>query len=131
MKAAVKLYAYPDKELSATVSQVIPTANNQRYTVNLDFDHPPDNLMAGETGEMNIISGTRENALLIPTRALSGDKIWVVQDDMVKPRTVKVGFRNLEQAEILEGLHEGEQVVVADQDLLRTGMSVRAISINQ
>ncbi len=131
MKATVKLYAYPDRELTATVSQVLPTVNNQRYTVNLTLDHPPDNLMSGETGEMNIISGTRENALLIPARALLVDRVWVVSDGIVQPRTVKVGYRNIERAEILDGLHEGDLVVVADQDLLRTGLRVRAITLNQ
>ncbi len=131
MKATVKLFAYPDRELAATVLQVLPTVNNQRYTVNLTLDQPPDNLMSGETGEMNIISGTRENALLIPSRALVVDRVWVVQDGVVQPRTVKVGFRNIERAEILEGLREGEPVVVADQDLLRTGQRVRPITLNQ
>ena len=131
MKADVKLYAYPDRELTATVSQIIPSSSNQRYTVNLNLDQPPDNLMAGETGEMNFISGTRENALLIPTRALLVDRVWVVADGAVKPRSVKVGYRNLERAEILDGLHEGELVVVADQDMLRTGMGVRAVSIDK
>jgi RND family efflux transporter MFP subunit len=131
MKAAVKLYAFPDRELAATVEQVLPTAANQRYTVKLNFDQPPPNLLAGETGEMNIISGTRENALLIPTRALLVDRVWVVADDIVKPVTVKVGFRNLERAEILDGLRDGEQVVLADQDLLRTGQRVRAVVLNQ
>ncbi|MDB6022088.1 MAG: efflux transporter, family, subunit [Pedosphaera sp.] len=130
MKAAVKLYAYPDRELTATVAQVLPTANNQRYTVNLNLDHPPDNLLPGETGEMNIISGTRENALLIPTRALLVDRVWVVQAGVAQPRTVKVGYRNIERAEILDGLHEDDAVVVADQDLLRTGMRVRPVILN-
>jgi HlyD family secretion protein len=130
MKAAVKLYAYADRQFTATVLLILPAPNNQRYTLNLDFDQPPGNLLTGETGEMNIISATREHALLIPTRAVLTDRVWVVQDGMVKPRTVKVGLRNLEQVEILEGLAEGETVVVADQDLLRTGESVRAVVLN-
>lgn len=130
MKAAVKLYAYPDRELTATVSEVLPTANNQRYTVNLNLDHPPDNLLPGETGEMNIISGTRQNSLLIPTRAVVANRVWVVQDGVAAPREVKIGFRNIERAEIVEGLREGDAVVVADQDLLHTGMHVRAVVIN-
>jgi len=112
------------------VVQILPTANNQRYTVTLTLDHPPPNLMSGMTGEMNIIAGQRENALIIPSRAVLADRVLVVKDGVVKPRTVKIGFRNLERAEVLEGLKEGEQVVVADQDLLKPGQRVRAITIN-
>jgi RND family efflux transporter MFP subunit len=130
MKATVRLYSYANQDFTATVSQILPTANNQRYTITLTLDNAPPNLMTGMTGEMNIIAGKRENALIIPSRAVLGDRVFVVKDNVVKPRAVKVGFRNLERAEILEGLKEGEQVVVADQDLFKPGQRVRAVTIN-
>ena len=130
MKAAVRLYSYANQDFTATVSQVLPTANNQRYTITLTLDKAPPNLMSGMTGEMNIVAGRRENALIVPSRAVLADRVFVVKDDVVKPRAVKVGFRNLERAEILEGLKEGEQVVVADQDLFRPGQRVRVVTIN-
>jgi RND family efflux transporter MFP subunit len=130
MKAAVRLYSYANQDFTATVSQILPTANNQRYTITLTLDKAPPNLMSGMTGEMNIVAGRRENALIIPSRAVLADRVFVVKDDVVKPRAVKVGFRNLERAEILEGLKEGEQVVVADQDLFRPGQRVRVVTIN-
>ncbi len=43
------------------------------------MEKPPDNLMAGMTGEMNIITGTQENVLLVPTRALLVDQVLVVK----------------------------------------------------
>ena len=130
LKAAVRLYSFANQDFTATVSQVLPTANNQRYTVTLSLDNPPPNLMSGMTGEMNIIAGKRENSVIIPSRAVLADRVLVVKDGVVKPRVVKLGFRNLERAEVLEGLKEGEQVVVADQDLLKPGQRVRAITIN-
>jgi RND family efflux transporter MFP subunit len=130
MKAAVRLYSYANQDFTATVSQILPTANNQRYTITLTLDKAPPNLMSGMTGEMNIVAGRRENTLIIPSRAVLADRVFVVKDDVVKPRAVKVGFRNLERAEILEGLKEGEQVVVADQDLFRPGQRVRVVTIN-
>ena len=131
MKAAVKLYAYPDLTLTEKVTQLRPGASNQRYTVNLTLDHPPPNVMIDMTGEMNIISGERKDALIIPTRAILSDRVWVVNGGIARPRMVKVGFRNPERTEIREGLREGEKVVVADQDLLQTGERVRVAVINQ
>jgi len=130
MKAAVRLYSYANQDFTATVSQILPTANNQRYTINLVLDSTPTNLMTGMTGEMNVIAGKHENVLIIPSRAVLADHVFVVKDDVVKPRAVKVGFRNLERAEILDGLKEGEMVVVADQDLFKPGQRVRAVTIN-
>jgi multidrug efflux pump subunit AcrA (membrane-fusion protein) len=130
MKAAVRLYSFADQDFTATVDQILPTANNQRYTVTLTIDKAPPNLMSGMTGEMNIIAGKRENALIIPSRAVLAERVLVVKNGVVKPRPVKIGFRNLERAEILDGLKEGEEVVVADQDLFKPGQRVRAITIN-
>jgi RND family efflux transporter MFP subunit len=130
MKAAVRLYSFADQDFTATVDQILPTANNQRYTITLTIDKAPPNLMSGMTGEMNIIAGKRENALIIPSRAVLAERVLVVTNGVVKPRPVKIGFRNLERAEILDGLKEGEEVVVADQDLFKPGQRVRAITIN-
>jgi len=130
MKASVRLYSFANQEFVATVSQVLPTANDQRYTITLTLDKPPANLMSGMTGEMNIVAGKHESALLVPSRAVLGTRVLIVKDGVIKPRVVKVGFRNLERTEILDGLKEGEQVVVADQDLFKPGQRVRAITIN-
>src|SRR5947209_7528695 len=80
MKARVQLYAYRNTLLAAKVSTIQPAADpdTQRYTVILEMEKPPDNLMAGMTGEMNIITGTHENALLLPNRALIVDQGWLV-----------------------------------------------------
>jgi RND family efflux transporter MFP subunit len=127
MKAKLQLYAYRTRIFTASVSSIQPAADptTQRYTVVLGMEDPPDNLMAGMTGEMNIITGTHENALLVPTRALIVDQALVVKRGIVRSRTVKVGFRTLDFAEALSGLSEGNRVVVANQDKLRPGEPVR------
>jgi len=82
-------------------------------------------VMAGMTGEMNIITGTHPNVLLVPTRALIVDQALVVKRGVVRSRTVQVGFRTLDFAEAVSGLSEGNRVVVSNQDKLRPGEPVR------
>src|ERR1700736_5644619 len=89
------------------------------------MDKPPDNLMADVTGEMNIVTGTHENAVLVPTRALLVDQALIVKHGIVQRRTVKAGFRTLDFTEALRGVAVGDHVVVADQDKLRPGQPVR------
>jgi len=127
MKANLQLYAYRMKTFAAHVSSIQPAADpdTQRYTVILEMENPTDNLMAGMTGEMNIITGTHENAVLVPTRALLVDQALVVKHGIVQRRTVKVGFRTLDFAEALGGLSVGDHVVVSDQDRLHPGEAVR------
>lgn len=132
MKAVVQLYAYRTQQFAARVSSIQPAADpeTQRYTIVLQLENPPDNLMAGMTGEMNIITGTRENALLVPTRALLVDQALVVERGIVEARTVKVGFRTLDFAEALSGLSLNDLVVVADQDRLSPGRPVRSRKVD-
>src|SRR5207253_8489928 len=127
MKAKVQLYAYRTQTFEARVSSVQPAADpdTQRYTVILEMEKPPENLMAGMTGEMNIITGSHENALILPTRAIVVDQALIVRHGIVQSRTVKVGYRTLDFSEILEGLAEGDRAILSDQDKLRPGKFVR------
>jgi RND family efflux transporter MFP subunit len=127
MKAMLQLYAYRTQQFAARVASIQPAADpeTQRYTIVLELENPPDNLMAGMTGEMNIITGTHENVVLIPTRALMVDQVWMVNRGTIQRRTVKVGFRTLDFAEVMSGISVDDRVVVSDQDKLRPGQAVR------
>jgi RND family efflux transporter MFP subunit len=127
MKAKVQLYAYRSQMFAARVSTIQPAADpeTQRYTIILEMEKPPDNLMAGMTGEMNIITGTHENALLVPTRALLVDQVWIVKAGTVQKRTVTTGYRTLDFTEITAGLSEGDHIIVSNQDKMRVGRFVK------
>lgn len=127
MEAIVQVYAYRTRTFRAKVAAIQPAADveTQRYTVVLDLEDPPENLMAGMTGEMNIVTGSHENALLLPTRALLVDQVLLVKHGVVQSRTVKIGYRTLDFSEALDGVSEGDRVVLSDQDKLRPGRPVR------
>jgi RND family efflux transporter MFP subunit len=127
MRATLQLYAYRTKTFNARVTAVQPAADptTQRYTVALELENAPDNLMAGMTGEMNIITGTHEKALLVPTRALLVDQALLVNRGIVQSRTIRVGYRTLDFAEAISGVSEGDHVVISDQDKFRPGQPVR------
>jgi RND family efflux transporter MFP subunit len=127
MEAVLQVYAFRTRQFSARVSAIQPAADpdTQRYTVVLDLENPPENLMAGMTGEMNIITGTHENVLVLPTRAIMVDQVLIVKRSVVQARTVKIGYRTLDYSEIIDGLSEGERAILSDQDKLRPGRLVR------
>ena len=130
-KAAVRLYSFGNQDFTATVRVIVPSASQQQYTLNLTLDTPPASLLSGMTGEMNVIIGERANALIVPSRAVVAGKVFVVDGSVVMPRLVKLGYRNIERTEILEGLRDGDLVIVADQDQLRPGQRVRPVLVNR
>ncbi|MGI9172012.1 MAG: efflux RND transporter periplasmic adaptor subunit [Chthoniobacterales bacterium] len=127
MEARLQVYAFRDHQFTAKVTAILPAADpeTQRYTVVLEMKNPPENLLAGMTGEMNIITGQHENALLIPTRALTVDQALIVRSHMVHARTIGVGYRTIDFSEVRSGVKEGDHVIVSDQDKFRPGQFVR------
>ncbi len=101
--------------------RVYPQVLNGVFTVDLDFTNaPPSGLSPGEAvrGELNLGADTR--GLVLAAGAFlertGGDWVFVVAPGggHADRRRVHIGRRNADQAEILGGLHPGEQVIVSD-----------------
>jgi len=131
MRTTVKLYSFPNREFIGKLDRILPTGDNQRYSVIVRLEDEPENLKAGMTGEMNIIIGERQDAVYIPTRSVVIDQALIVDEGIIRQRTVAIGYRNLEFSEITEGIDEGDLVVVEGQDLLNPGDRVRYSVVNE
>jgi RND family efflux transporter MFP subunit len=132
-KASVRFLGYGDVLYDASVSKILPTADpaTQRYEVFLNVDLPLERLIPGLTGEVSIVVGEHENTLIVPRRALFGGSLFVVKNGVVRLRHVVVGYVGLNEAEILDGVHEGERVIVDETDVFRDGDHVRSIILPQ
>ncbi len=129
MKAQIRLYAYPDKNLTGTLLTIGSTPVNQAYPVSFSLDDSAPSLLPGMTGEMNVIIGEHKNALTLPTRALRhGSTVLTVVDHVVHQVQCHIGFRTLETSEVLDGLDEGTAVILQDQDHFKPGMYVRELN---
>jgi RND family efflux transporter MFP subunit len=130
--AKLRLLTYGNDSYEATVSKLLPTADDaQRFTVFLDVKVDPELLKPGSTGEATITIEQRENAQVIPRRALiNNDQVLVVKDGRVERRNVQVGFVALNVVEVLGGLQDGEHVIVEDQEQFRPGSRVRVAVVN-
>jgi RND family efflux transporter MFP subunit len=129
MPASVRLYSYPNRDFAATLREVLPQGGNQEYSVILTLNAPPERLLPGMTGEINIILGRHPDVIIIPSRAVrstgSGASVFVVEQGVVRQQPVKIGLHSIEMSEIVEGLKEGEQVILSDQDLFKPGQRVK------
>jgi RND family efflux transporter MFP subunit len=122
-KARVRFLGRENDVYDATVVKILPTAeaDTQRYLIHLDVKCPPEVLVPGLTGEVNIIVGQRAAKALIPRRALFGNNVYVVQDGRVQLRKVELGYVSLNKAEVTQGLEAGDQVIVEELDKFRDG----------
>jgi RND family efflux transporter MFP subunit len=120
--AVISLDALPDKQLEGVVTLVssvpIIEAGLVLYKVKIGFDVPQGlDLKVGMSATADIIVQQRENALLVPERAIERDSqgkpmVWVKINEQIEERPVVTGISDGLQTEILDGLKEGEIVVV-------------------
>jgi RND family efflux transporter MFP subunit len=127
-KATVRFLTYGADQYNAVITKILPAADptTQRYTVYLELTLPEGRVLRpGLTGEVSIITAERDNAVIIPRRALVGEYVYVVTGGQLELRKVAKGYDSLNQVEILTGVQEGEEVVVEQQDRFREGERVR------
>ena len=96
------------------------------------FQNPGNVLRPGQFGRLRAVTSTRDDALLVPQRAVSelqgSFQVAVVGDDnKVSIRPVKVGEKVDQMWIINEGLKAGERVVVEGTQKVRPGMVVSPI----
>lgn len=126
MSANVKVEAL-GITLPAKVTRISPTATissgvvTYKVKVELNPAHPSvaavvSKLREGMSVTVNIILQERKDVLLVPSRAIiqqgRNAVVQIAGTNPVETRMIKTGISNYQFTEVLEGLKEGEQVVV-------------------
>lgn len=119
----------PDTRYHGTLRAVQPSPEkiNNAVFFNALFDVPnPDRtLRVDMTAQVAILLGEAKQALTVPLTALGArDKDGrhevrvLLPDQRVEKRQVRIGIRNNFQAQVLEGLKEGDNVITGDASAL-------------
>lgn len=116
--------------IDATVSRFAPAldAKTRMLPVEVDVPNADGTLVAGVRTEVRLKDQTREHVLVVPSEALlqegSDSVIYVAGSDVARRRPVRPGYDNGVQVEILEGIAEGDIVLIGGRGLLRDGVPV-------
>lgn len=101
----------------------------QRVNVIVDLLNAPPNLGAEYRVEVAVVTWQGNDVLTIPSSAIfqrtSGWHTFVVDDDETQLRSLLLGFRGREYTQVVDGVTEGEVVVVFPSDLIQQGTQVR------
>jgi len=120
-KATFTVDAFPAREFEGKVVAIYPKAviqeNVINYDVVVDITSPYENLLRPEmTAAVTISLETRHDVLTVPSRAMQRERgrniVYVQTTDGVEPREVKVGWREGQWVEVLDGVSEGEAVLL-------------------
>ena len=107
----------------------------QRVNVVVDFDDPPEarpGLGDGYRVEVRVVLWEGEEVLQVPTGSLfrEGDDwaVFAVENGRVVLRQLEIGRQGGLVAEVVEGLEEGDQVILHPGDSIVEGLRVKARS---
>jgi Cu(I)/Ag(I) efflux system membrane fusion protein len=129
---AATLAALPDRTFGGRVDYVYPEVNAQTRTVRVRavFDNPQLLLKPGMFAEVTLGKGQMHEALLVPSEALirTGTRTTVIVaggEGRFRAVEVRVGAQHEGQTEVLEGLHDGQNVVASGQFLIDSEANLR------
>ena len=133
----IKLTAFGDKEFVGKITRISPTATlpARTFTAEITILNPDGTLKPGMFGKISIPGMVHNNALVVPEGALvmRGDQktVYIVtSDNKVQQRIFKLGYVGEGWAEVLEGLQDGDQIVVAGHNKLKDGASINVPGAN-
>ena len=107
------------REYDLRVSKIYPQVNNGQFEVDMLFEDEPGDLRRGQTLPLRLTLGDNTDAVLIPNGAFyqetGGNWIFVVSPDGTEAvrRNVRLGRRNTDFIEVLDGLEPGERVITS------------------
>ncbi len=130
--AHLEVEAYPDQPFPASVARLRPTVDpaSGTFTVTLEVK-AQGKLRPGMFASVYLETDTRDDVLVIPRDALVldslGDTVYVMVDGIAERREVRLGVRDENSVEVLEGLAGGEQLIVLGQEGLADGTPVAVL----
>ena len=123
-----------DNSLEAVVERVSPVVDPATSTVRLTLllDETEAIARVGGFVKVRITTDQHHDALAIPKLALVEDgalrSVFVAEADTVRKVEIETGLYDESHFEILEGLFEGDFVVMMGQGGLRTGSRIEALN---
>jgi len=108
-----------NRSLDLQISKVYPQVKDGQFEVDMTFAEEPVGLRRGQTLQLRLTLGDNSGALLIPNgtfyQETGGNWMFVVSPNGTEAvkRPVRLGRRNVDFIEVLDGLEAGEKVVTS------------------
>jgi HlyD family secretion protein len=107
-----------DNEYELTIKKVLPEVSNNEFQIDLGFNSElKDKITRGQTLSVKIQFADKINAIRLPKgmhfQSTGGKWVFVVNNNHLEKREIKIGRNNNEFYEVLSGLQEGEKIVTS------------------
>ncbi len=132
--ATMALDAWPEKGFKGTILRLNPVVDAATGTVKVTVAMAGNQreLKPGMFGRVEILYDRRDAATLVPKDAVltedAAQSVFLVADGKAKRRSIKVGYSDSYNYEVLDGLKSGDQVVTTGQANLKDDAKVHVVN---
>ena len=134
MAVKLKTEIFEDEEFAGKISIIYPTIDpaTRTFTCEIKINNANNKLKPGMFGRVELNLG-KANTILVSDKAVvkqsgSNDRfVYVEKDGVVEYRKVEVGRRLGDKFEVINGVSDGENVVITGQTKLLDGSKVKVI----
>ena len=136
-RVSARLNAYPDWQIPAHVIAVIPTADRSKgtVTVRIALDQKDSRILPEMGVRVSFLTDPKSAGagqaagVTLPGGAVqvsgSTGVVYVIHDDRVERRAVRLGSTNGDEVTVSAGVSAGERVAVGDFARLKDGVRIR------
>jgi membrane fusion protein (multidrug efflux system) len=132
----IKINALGDKEVLGNITRISPTASlpARTFIAEVTMLNSDGSLKPGMFGKITIPGQIHTNALVVPETALvmRGDQktVYVVtSENKAQQRILTLGYVGEGWAEVLSGLKDGDQIVIAGHNKLKDGATINVPAV--
>jgi membrane fusion protein (multidrug efflux system) len=131
--ADIQVDAYTEEVFQGLVVRVSPTVDPESRTADVEIrvENRDHRLKPGMFARVNLLVQRRDGVLLLSRDSLltkSGPtRVFLYDSGKASLRKVNIGLQGEKYLEVLRGLQEGDEVIVAGQYELKDGMPVKVI----
>jgi len=132
-EADIRFSAFPGRVFKGEVAAVSPIINKEDKTcsVFIGLNNPAEEIKPGMHAEIEIVTEIFPNRLLVPQAAVlvRGGRplVFVIENGLAKWRYIQTGQENEQFVEVLDGVKEGEPVIVEGHLTLAHDSAVRIV----
>lgn len=104
-----------------------PDPLTRTWPAQVELPNPDGDLRAGQVARVQIVVGVRDDAVVIPDDAVTGDDqpvVYVAEGDVARARTVVLGRPLGDLIEVRSGVQAGEEVVTLGRQHLSEGTPI-------
>ena len=131
-KAAIKVQGVPERDWEGKVEYIYPELNPKTRTlkVRLKIDTPEQLLKPNMFADVTLFTNDKQ-ALTVPSEAIiyyenSPRVVKVIAENKYQPVEVKIGMKSNGRVEIVEGIENGDDILVSGQFMIDSESNLQA-----